>query len=277
MHTLRAGLLVSLGTSLLGACTLDTAPEALPSRASALGQAEAESSSLDTPSQLEGLRSTAGAAAPAPATKEPAPQPSAAVISASPSIHEQAEPEQAEPEQAEPEQAEPEQAEPEREAMAAAADTKPEPEPEREQPSDKSACKPGDYEGVISGTVNLGPLEVSTLTGKMSLRLVADAQNNDRLRVQQGRIEGVDLNDSVFSADLSGEVDCATGELVRSEVERGMYEDPTEIIRIGFTGAAEGRYTADPPALLGTWSISDATSVIAGQGTWTTKLAEPLE
>lgn len=50
-----------------------------------------------------------------------------------------------------------------------------------------------------------------------------------------------------------------------------------KVIKIGFTGVAEGRYSVDPPALLGTWNISDDSTLLAGQGTWTTTLAEPLE
>lgn len=261
----RAGAaLLSLG-ALLGACSLDTAPESLPSRASLQTdevEADAESSSLDTPNELAGPMNAAGAAAPPPIAAQTA-QPVAAILPAA------AAPEPSQKDDPEPENAEPEQ------AMAAAPEQEEnEPDPEPKQSDDSNGCKPGDYEGVIAGTVNLGPLEVSTLTGKINLRLVADKHNENLLRVEQGRVEGVDINKSVFIADITGEVDCSTGELVQSEVERGMYADTTEVIKIGFTGAAEGRYSANPPALLGTWYVSDDSTLLAGQGTWTTTLSE---
>jgi|GEM_PF-6244067 len=53
-----------------------------------------------------------------------------------------------------------------------------------------------------------------------------------------------------------------------------MYADTTEVIEIGFTGVAEGHYSADPRALLGTWNMSDDSTLLAGQGTWTTTLAD---
>jgi len=260
----RAGWLVSL-SALLGACSLDTVPESTPSRAALEAESsevEAESSSLDAPSELPDPRSVAGAPAPTPTQ---ASQPAAAVIPAPEAPKREPEPEAA-----------PTPAPSQDKPMAAAA-PKSEEEVEPERPVDTSGCKPGDYEGVIAGTVNFGPLEVSTLTGRINLRLVADKQNKNLLRVQQGRVEGIDLNRAVFIADITGEVDCSTGELVQSEVERGTYEDTNEVIKIGFTGAAEGRYSANPPALLGTWIISDDSTLLAGQGTWTTTLTESRE
>jgi hypothetical protein len=245
-------LLWSVG-ALLGACSLDTAPESSPSRATLETDVETESSTLDTPNEI-----TAGAAAPTPT------QTAASIIP---------------PPQAAPEP----EPEPEPESTAPAPKVQQAPAPkvqqaaaEPKQAVNTNGCKPGDYEGVIAGTVNFGPLEVTTLTGKINLRLVADENNEKILRVMQGRVEGIDLNKAVFTADVTGAVDCSTGELMQSEVERGMYEDTNEVLKIAFTGVAEGHYSADPPALLGTWNISDDSTLLAGQGTWTTTLAESL-
>ena len=249
----RVHLVLSLN-ALLGACSLDTTPESPASRAAL--QNEAETSSLDTPTELN------VAEAPAPTQdRTQTEQPSAAVVPA----------QEARPAQQEAKQAEP--AEPKEPPMAAAGKD----QADEQKPLATTGCKPGDYAGVIAGTVNLGPLEVSTLTGKISLQLVADKHNENLLRVQRGRVEGVDLNKAVFVADITGEVDCATGQLVQSEVERGMYEDTTEVIKIGFSGVAEGRYQTDPPSLLGTWNISDDSTLIAGQGVWSSTLAESIE
>jgi hypothetical protein len=241
-------LLWSVG-ALLGACSLDTAPESSPSRATLETDVETESSTLDTPNEI-----TAGAAAPTPT------QTAASIIP---------------PPQAAPEP-EPESTAPAPKVQQAPAPKVQQAAAEPKQAVNTNGCKPGDYEGVIAGTVNFGPLEVTTLTGKINLRLVADENNEKILRVMQGRVEGIDLNKAVFTADVTGAVDCSTGELMQSEVERGMYEDTNEVLKIAFTGVAEGHYSADPPALLGTWNISDDSTLLAGQGTWTTTLAESL-
>jgi hypothetical protein len=241
-------LLWSVG-ALLGACSLDTAPESSPSRATLETDVETESSTLDTPNEI-----TAGAAAPTPT------QTAATIIP---------------PPQAAPEP-EPESTAPAPKVQQAPAPKVQQAAAEPKQAVNTNGCKPGDYEGVIAGTVNFGPLEVTTLTGKINLRLVADEHSEKMLRVMQGRVEGIDLNKAVFTADVTGAVDCSTGELMQSEVERGMYEDTNEVLKIAFTGVAEGHYSADPPALLGTWNISDDSTLLAGQGTWTTTLAESL-
>lgn len=223
----------------LGACTLDTSPETSPSRMSLQtddATSEIVSSSLDTPREQP---SVAGAAAPM--------QPSAAILPASPADEPEPEPDPKPPEPAAPEASAEERA------------------PER-------ACKPGSYEGVMAGTIHFGLFEVTTLTGKVSLILEADEDNEQLLRVQHGRVQGVDPNQSVFIANITGELDCESGELVQSEVERGMYADANEVLKVGFSGAAEGRYSADPPVLQGTWSIRDDSTLLAGQGTWTAAL-----
>jgi hypothetical protein len=71
-------------------------------------------------------------------------------------------------------------------------------------------------------------------------------------------------------------VNCRTGQLLRSGVERGTYADVATELELGFSGAAKGEYTTDPPALAGTWNIIDDTTLLAAQGSWSTTLSEPL-
>jgi hypothetical protein len=155
MHKRHAGAFVALSAALLGACTLDTAPETPATRAPLEADAE-----LGAPNVL--------AEAEAPNLTAPAPQPSAAVVQPSPGarVGPAAEPPAIAAAQV-PEQNE--------ESPAAAA-----PAEKQEQ----NGCQPGIYTGVITGTVNLAALvAVSTLAGTINLELVEDDQHDDVLVV----------------------------------------------------------------------------------------------
>jgi len=281
---------MSLSAAWLGACTLDTTPETAATRAPAIAQAQlAEQRDPNEPPASVPIM-TGAAGAPGATHTEASMQPKAAM----PQTEAEAEAEPADQTDADAENdpssgdrgasesddVRTSDAEAEAAAMAQAepseSDSNEEHENERSAtaPMANASCQPGRYTGLISGTVNLGGIVgVSTLAGTVSLELIADRDNANTLVVKQGRLEGVDTQWNKFSADVTGAVDCATGQLL-SNVERGTFGDATQPAPLEFSGAAPGEYSAQPPALVGTWVVVDTSLLLAGQGTWSTALEE---
>jgi hypothetical protein len=274
-HSRYAAVLVAFGASLLGACTLDT--EAASPVTGAPLEADSELDAAQT-------RAAHAGAAGAPADVTPSAAIAAAHVERSTPQERSEDAAQSEEDtqaSAKPAQAtshaEPKQAQPagpaESKPMAAAA----QPAPAQEiQIEPKSRCRPGKYTGVINGSITLtGLIELGTMAGTIDLELVPYEDRTDVLAVRHGRVEGVDDQLSKFSAELTGAVNCASGEVVKTSVERGTFEDETLDVKVGFAGAAKGQYSMDPPALVGTWQISDDTSLLAAEGTWSATMFEP--
>lgn len=266
LQACHAAALVALSAALCGACTLDTDPVSPVTRAPL--QAETETAVQAPEDHLDVSTSHTGAAGAA----ADVPTPSAAILTASadaatvsPDSEEKAADEHA-PAEAAPEES--------KAADKNAAPAKMPAEDKVAADTHDSRCKPGKYTGVINGTVNLtGLISVGTMAGTISLELVADQAHPSMLVVHNGRVVGLDDKESKFAADLTGKVDCVSGETVETTVERGSFEEPTLDAEVAFAGAAKGQYSMDPPALLGTWQISDPTTLLSGQGTWSaTKL-----
>lgn len=256
VQTRHAVALVAIGAALLGACTLDTEPMSPVTRA----PLEADSE-LD---ETEVAGSNTGAAG-APA--EP-PAPSAAIVAARVEPPEADEPAQEAPVAPPPKPAE-------ETKPADMKDAEATPMAAADKPKEKTRCRPGKYTGVINGSVTLtGLIEVGTMAGTIDLELVPYEDRTDVLTVRHGRVGGVDDKQSRFSADLTGLVNCASGEVAKTSVERGMFEDRALDLKVGFAGAAKGQYSMDPPALVGTWQINDDTLLFAGEGTWSATMAE---
>jgi hypothetical protein len=79
---------------------------------------------------------------------------------------------------------------------------------------------------------------------------------------------------SKFSADLEGELDCQTGQLVRTSVERGTYamQGATPLT---FKGTVQGGYVTQPASIVGTWSVDSAdVLLLTGHGTWSATLSQ---
>jgi hypothetical protein len=261
-HAVGAGALCA---SLLVACTLDTAPRASDSSA-ATAETDARPSALQEPAAGSGSSPAVSATAPTQAHQVAAPAVQATDAAA-------AEDETVLPAEAPNDK----DTTPEVENGSNTSEIMPPAEDNADATTDTrdTRCRPGKYTGVISGTVNLtGILAVSTLAGTIDMELVADPQRTDVLLVQNGRVEGVDDSENRFSADLTGAVSCASGQILESAVERGMFQDPMLDAELRFAGEAKGQYTMDPPALVGTWAVSDETALLAGQGTWSTSLSE---
>jgi hypothetical protein len=269
-QTCHACALVALSAALLGACTLDTDPASPPTRASLPTQTE-----LESPADHASISTSHAGAAGAPAD---APTPAAAIASTSADIANAAD----QAPDATPEKA-PTQAETKAAPQAPAAEHNN--DSSAKMPSDDkkavateehdSRCRPGKYAGVVNGTISLtGLIAVGTMAGTISLDLVPDTARHELLIVQNGQVAGVDEKQSKFAAALTGKVNCASGEIVETSVERGSFEDTTLDAKVNFAGAAKGQYSVDPPALLGTWEVSDETTLFAGEGTWSATMLE---
>lgn len=280
LQTRHAVALVAVGAALLGACTLDTEPMSPVTRAPLQADTEVDEA------EMEGTSNSASKGAAGAPAELPSPSAAIATAEAQPADDAAAENED-EPEPAQEASAaaasksakptEPTQPmEPAEEAKLPAEDEDAKPMAAADERLDKSRCRPGKYTGVINGNVTLtGLIAVGTMSGTIDLELVPYKGRTDVLTVRNGRVAGVDDKQSKFSADLTGLVNCATGEVVKTSVERGLFEDQGLDIQVGFAGAAKGQYSMNPPALNGTWQISDDTLLLAGEGTWSARMSEP--
>jgi hypothetical protein len=119
-------------------------------------------------------------------------------------------------------------------------------------------CVPGVYRGAFSGQVGflpglLGSLASTSIRGNIVIR-VSVASAGSLLVVEQGSVTGSDQEGNPLSAVVSGVLDCATGTLRSGKLSDGRYRRGTSDVT--FAGDVSATYTAGPPTLTGTWTIS---------------------
>jgi hypothetical protein len=135
-------------------------------------------------------------------------------------------------------------------------------------------CTAGTYKGKFMGVVLVEfiiPLFEISIMGDISLTLAPDT--GDRFKVQTGTVVGQDTDGNALTATVTGNVNCATGNVENGKLQ-GTYVRPPIFNEITFTGAVAGKYTNAPPAASGTWQTETATTDLlkGGNGTWSVTL-----
>lgn len=147
-------------------------------------------------------------------------------------------------------------------------------------------CKPGTYGGMFSTMVTSDAGGIFSLlsfnwTGNLSIALQGMVMNNGSGEIPEptltiapgAKLSGTDAYGGVFSADLSGQLDCPSKALTAT-IANGSYTYNGTSIAIGGTLSATYDGTVTPPALtMGEMSVdSSQLASLGSAGTWTATL-----
>lgn len=145
------------------------------------------------------------------------------------------------------------------------------------------SCKSGHYSGSFAGMYASGltfvgvPIPVS---GNLDLTL-NQAASGEFFTVSGGKLSGVADGLFPFSADVSGTLDCAKGQLVDGKLSNGIYNLGVQGVQGGtFEGPMPANYDKLTHAFTGTWQVfepkmSTPPPIYGGSGTWQTAWVGP--
>jgi hypothetical protein len=148
------------------------------------------------------------------------------------------------------------------------------------------SCEPGEYSGSFAGSYLSGsffgvPVEVQ-ITGSVTHRLEA-AATGEFLEIRDGSVEGTadtPVGPVPFTADFTGELDCANSLLVGAYLRNGEYTVPLGT-PTPFEGPVEGEYDRVAHQFVnGTWAVGEPTystppPPFGGDGTWGSQWSGP--
>jgi hypothetical protein len=157
---------------------------------------------------------------------------------------------------------------------AAAADAAVDAAPDAAPPIDAGpTCTTGTYKGKFDGTVSVSFFGfLIAIAGDVSV-VLAPGSSAGHLALQNGRITGTDDSGSPVSADITGELNCATGMIENGKLENGKYES---LFLVTFEGVVDGKYSYLPPGANGTWMTTQGSTqlLMGGHGTWSVTLSQ---
>lgn len=125
-------------------------------------------------------------------------------------------------------------------------------------PGGNDDCRPGHYTGTFSCEYRPVPTDVDPLViveGPISLTLER-SQDGEFLEIADGQLEGIAQLIIGFRSQLSGKLDCATGELTAAAVD-GLYGfgDPAVLPFGTFAGTLTGTLDTTTGTLDGQWDL----------------------
>jgi hypothetical protein len=116
-------------------------------------------------------------------------------------------------------------------------------------------CLPGTYSGQFNCQMYAsGSFPTAPVTGSVSFSL-EQSGNGELLQIENGTLLGTAAAAAPieFSADLVGELDCATDQF-RADAMNGLFSDGL-LLNGAFGGALEGTLDRANQTLVGTWSL----------------------
>ena len=131
----------------------------------------------------------------------------------------------------------------------------------------ESACREGVYLGSFNCSVDTA-MSVIALPGEvmtqatLTLRKVAP----NRLEIARGSL-GYLLNGFMFTADFSGQLDCALGTF-HADLVNGVFASMLAPIPATFSGTADGTLDSGKQNLSGTWSFTGDNTDATCRGSW---------
>lgn len=129
-----------------------------------------------------------------------------------------------------------------------------------------SACEEGVYLGDFSCAVDVLNAAGIANTATVQVELDLRRSSSDELELASTSLAFV-FEGLVFSADLVGQLDCATRSF-HADIVNGVYASTLIPIPAAFAGGIDGTLDRTAPRLSGSWSFSDDAMVGTCAGTW---------
>lgn len=138
--------------------------------------------------------------------------------------------------------------------------------PDTGSPQDEAPeCLAGTYVGTFSGNITALFFLNLPISGQLELD-VTNAEGDDVLIIENGRIDGNDQDGNPVEAQINGQLDCTTRTLTGT-LDNGVYRRLSINQTVNFSGTTNGTYVpGDPPVAMGTWRTSGGIEM--GEGTF---------